>query len=268
MNFLILTKDFQGYKLDVALGWDGASFTMGDGRRLSHQVFMATQENLTRVALGSDPTPIGEGSYQLPPPAEAALSFLEMEGMAVDKDLRLRRKLTDPFGKLKPGHIPPVIMMHMKVCHDLTKEKAKADPTATPDDESTAMEKRLVNLLWNGQHIGFVVGPGGNGMPAIVGIPDMSEESADLKDFPEVPKESGKFTMYGNQIVLTWQDHHLIPKNGQIYSYHRYLKVEDAPFETLEQAGKMGLFVTTDGVVCKDGKSALVSQGLSIDDFI
>jgi len=248
-NFLTVIKDNMGYRLGIALNYDSRShiFTMDNGVLMSGEIWLATPQNLMAV-INNQPKglqPVAGQMYWPVKPSEAA-KFLDEQGWGVDKGLRLRPKLGAPFMAIKPLQIPIIISLHLQSC-----EKAKKEP-----------EREPILLMWKDDKMLQVLSrPSAEGKMVIGQLPDKVDQ------VNTQGLEEGKICKSGNQICLAWQDYALIPKTSDVMTLHKFLKVDELA-DTIEEVIKSGVFLSKDGMICKDGSGSLAASGLTIDQFL
>lgn len=265
MNIMVILKDVFGYKIGTALSWDGASFSMDDGRRVSADIWPATQENLTRVTVGAELQPIGTRTFQWPAKAQVIEEYLTSEGWGIDEEMRIRPKLPIPFTKIKPEHIGPIIMAHTQMIAVRIKEAVdakKLDPSSEQADVEKAALRTPVNLIW-------LTNPDPQPNQTKAALVYVDRWPDRIVPVPELTDDPGKFYKVGKQLALGWHDYFLIPKNQNVYTLYHFMQTEDAPFENIEEMQKGGYFITMDGLICKTrsiGMSDISINGFFSDD--
>jgi len=257
-GYWIVIKDLQGWRMSFAKRYDGVSFTVdiGDGNelQLSHEAFLATRSNLLALVKGGIPAPV-KGQMYWPMQAEQVIDFLEEYGYAVDDNMRVYPKLGEPFTRIKPGHIGPMCMVHIKSCQEKDK-----NPEATPiilvwhEFEDEGQTKSTLCQVFD--------------QNKLVPLPCEDEIVASGVPKEEVGRLSGTFCYFGKRICLKWQDFYLIPKGSNVLEMHKLIgQTEEGP-ESLDELFKEGKFIDKDGVVRKSGRFTLQAKTLSIEDFL
>ena len=241
VGYFVIIKDLQGWRFARASKWDGVSFYMEDGLQLSHQVYLATKTNLLALTTGAEPDKVNKQMYW-PMTAEQAIEFLEEHGYGTDDNLRIWPMLGDPFMEIKPGHIGPMIAVHIKSCRERSKNP-EAEPVVIVHHEFQDEQ--------------------GQTQGGLCQVFDMNK----LVPLPCDQEPAGKFMMFGQQICLNFRDYYLIPKGSNTLAMHKFLTVAEGP-ESLEALAKENRFIDRDAVVRKSGKAKLAVKELSIDDFL
>ena len=256
-DIVVIIKDHRGYRIGIATRCDMPVYHMADGSRLSLDVYPAHEENLKRLRNGVDLVPIGPTTYQWPLRAEMVAQYLAEMGYGVDDELRLQRRLADPFPRIELGHIGPMTMIHLATCA-ARLNGGKVDANIPPDTEAMESEamKRPANVIWvaDDKH------PDG----ALVFVDSFPDKMGLV---PKQDDDPGRLTKLGRQLCFTWHDYSFIPKSGNMYQLFKYLNTEPAPFDTLQDMDKAGYFVAADGVICRKGDGKLGLADVSIDDF-
>jgi hypothetical protein len=256
-DIVVIIRDLRGYRLGIAVRCDMPVYHMADGSRLSVDVYPAHEENLKRLRNGVELVPIGSTTYQWPLRAEMVAQVLDEMGYGVDDELRLQRRLADPFPRIELGHIGPMIMVHLATCAARLKEAGKEMGEGISEAVEAEAMKRPANIAWlaDEKH------PDG----CLVFVDSFPDKMGLL---PKQDEDPGRLGVLGRQLCLSWHDYTLIPKSGNVYLLYKYLNTEPAPFDTLQDMDKAGYFVAADGVLCRKGDGKLGIADVSIDDFL
>ena len=240
-GYFVIIKDLMGWRFGYAKAWNGVTFRMDNGQDLAHNVFLATQSNMTAMVTGATPSSVKDQMYW-PMKAEKAVDFLEEHGYAVDDSLRIYPKLGEPFVSIKAGNIGPIVMVHVKSCKERSKEPEREPIVLIHHeytDESGAPQGGLCQIY----------------------------DTNKLVPLPCEEEMAGKFCYVGKQICLKFQDYYLVPKGSNTLAMHKFLDATEGP-EELDELFKSGRFIDRDGVVRRSGRSTLTMQAVSIDDFL
>jgi len=236
LNWLLIVRDLRGYRVVNALEYDGAVFLVDGGDKIGKQAaFIADQSNIMLMAQGQPMRP-PEDMYLLPLEPAPMIKMMENYGFGLDHELRIRRRMQNPWMAIKAGHIAPIVMAHVTY-----NEKNGKNPESQP-----------LNLLWHdeAQKIAMLIGE-------------------DLFALPEAQNEIGHINLYDNkQVVLTFQDYHIVPKNSNVGTMIKFLKVDQTGADSVQELCGKDKFLTEDGILLKRGDAKLSMANLSIDDFL
>lgn len=243
---LVITADLRGFRLRESTDFkEGVGYVLDDGSTVSlERSWPATLYNAEKAAelyitkeLKRAPKVLkpAEQSYGLDAEAIHIYATLKRMGFTLDEECRIRARMTPPFTEVTEDDIMPIIQVHLEQC-----EKVKKDPSVLPV---------LFGWIETEPGKGTIVFPYENKLAA-------------------GKHPGGRISLFSNrQVILSFQDWHLVPKGSGIGMLVQFLKCEPTGATSVKELCGKDKAVVEDGLLVKIGLKSLLFSDLSIDQF-
>lgn len=243
---LVITKDLRGFRIrESTTMLEGVGFVMDDGQTFSFErSWPATMFNLDiamHVAITKQ-----EDKLRMMRKVEDCFDFdadpievykkLKEKGCTLDEECRIRMLSGPPLTEIHVDHIMPLIASHIENC-----EEQKKDPSVEP------------------LKYGWIETEPGNGQ---IVFPYRDKLAAGKM-------AGGRLSLWNNrQVILSFQDWHMIPKGYGTGVLVQFLKCEPTDAQSVKELCGKTKAVVEDGVLITIGLRKLVFADISIDAFL
>jgi hypothetical protein len=251
MSYL-LRRDVVGWRLSSFTDYDGSSFMLESGERVSKtEGWIADPDNVNAMLMGAKK--LLEPEEMMLPALESVdlLKALQRGGQMLDSNWRVRKFMGPPLSLLRAEHIMALFVLHLSWHKD-----QKIDPENKPMYMVWAPEPKVPGLLFPDRKLGLAI--------------------KDSEINPSVTEPQGEICivtdkMGWRQVVLKWSDWYAYPKtyrpgmNMCTLFVQKFLKeavpVAADSIPTLLGSDK---FLSHEGVMFNKGGFLTIS----IDDFL
>jgi len=243
---LVITADFRGFRIRESTDYKECVYVLDDGMTVStdrcwpatlNNVVMAGQLYATKqIDRAKKELRSMEQAYDMSAEAAEIFLVLKKQGFTLDEETRIRTLMQPPFTEVQEDDIVPLIMSHVDKC-----EKIKKDPANVP------------------LAFGWVEPEPGKGTIVF-------EHEGKLA----AGKHAGGVISLFNkrQVILSFQDWHLIPKGSSVGTLVQFLKCEPTGAKSIKELCGKHRAVVEDGVLITTGLKKLVFTDISIDQFL
>jgi len=246
---LVITADLRGFRIRESTDYRECLYVLDDGSSLSpDRCWPATIFNVEMAAqlyasnnIKQAPKVLKTMDQVYEFDADPAVLFIKLrdKGFTIDEETRIRRLMGPPLTMVQEDDIAPLIMSHVEQC-----EQAKKDPTTIPllfgwvPEDMEHPEKGRIVFPFKGK---LAAGKG----------------------------EGGRISLFNNkQVILSFQDWHLVPKGSGVGLLSQFLKCEPTGATSIQELCGKNKAVVEDGILVTVGLRKLVVSDLSIDQFI